>query len=479
MTRKNLVIVHLESIAWQALNAFPEAFPNLRRVMPSARVYRWYFSSATSTQMVLAFLFHANDFEFDAAAGIARPAANNPSLFATLRAAGYRSEFLCVSALQAKEMLPLIAGSFAPIWTTNDFEELLSRFEGITVSRPFAIYVWNLATHVEHALALAPYADGVDELVGGACAVADHALGALLEILERRNLIEETTIVIYGDHGDDYWTHGFKKGILHGLEPYTHLVHAPLVIRDASLAPGNEHRLASTVDLAPTMLDLLGLPCEPDFPESGMSLLRGPARPVAFAQNFAANQPDNAAWDIRKAFSANDRSYTLLASSRGLELFNHRLDLTNHCNLLHFFDLDAGGAPVLRPPEGFAHPHFAAAMRHVLGNENTVSGAFARLHSALKHRIARKHAYVAARNPPHLETLDSACLDMISRHGRERFFGKEDAGAPAPAAPPVPEPTMAVPPMAVSPPPATATPARSWFGGLVDAVRRKSGDVRH
>src|SRR5690606_9591430 len=99
-------------------------------------------------------------FEFDAAAGIARPAPNNPSLFATLRAAGYRSEFLCVSALQAKEMLPLIARSFAPIWTTNDFEELLSRFEGITASRPFAIYVWNLATHVEHALALAPYADG-------------------------------------------------------------------------------------------------------------------------------------------------------------------------------------------------------------------------------------------------------------------------------------------------------------------------------
>jgi hypothetical protein len=360
-------------------------------------------------------------------------------------------------------MLPLLADTLAPVWTTNDFKELLAKVESIADSRPFAIYAWNLATHIEHALALAPHADGVDDLIGGACAVADHALGSILQILERRNLMEETTIVVFGDHGDDYWTHGFKKGILHGVEPYTHLVHAPLLIRDAALPPGGDHRLASTIDLAPTLLEMLGVPGAFGFAESGQSLLGGPDRPVAFAQNFAGNQPDNAAWDIRKAYSANDRSYTLLASSRGLELFNHRLDPTNHCNLLHFFDMDADGALALRAADGFAHPHFAAAMRPVLGGDRALGSAFARLRTALKNRIGRKHAYIAAREPSRLQTLDPASLDTISRHGRDRVFGAAEPGmalAGAPAAP--------IPP-----------PAKSWLGGIVDAILRRSGHVRH
>jgi phosphoglycerol transferase MdoB-like AlkP superfamily enzyme len=217
LKRKNLVVLHLESIAWQAFNAFPEAFPNLNRVMPAARVFRWYFSSATSTQMVLAYLFHGNDLELDAATSLSEPAQNNPSLFAILQAAGYRTAFLCVTAWGGGPMLPLLAGTLPPVWSTNDFAELLRKFEALTAAPPFAIYVWNLVTHIEHALALAPHAGGVDDLLGGACAVADHALGSVLDILAARNLMDDTTVVIFGDHGDDYWTHGFKGGLLHAM----------------------------------------------------------------------------------------------------------------------------------------------------------------------------------------------------------------------------------------------------------------------
>jgi membrane-anchored protein YejM (alkaline phosphatase superfamily) len=164
LKRKNLVIIHLESIAWQTLSAFPEAFPNLNRVMPTARVFRWYFSSSTSTQMVLAYLFHGNDFELDAATGLAKPAGNNPSLFTILQAAGYQTEFLCLTARRAKTMLPLFADTLAPVWSTNDFGELLQKFEKLTATPPFGIYIWNLVSHIEHALALAPYAGGVDDL---------------------------------------------------------------------------------------------------------------------------------------------------------------------------------------------------------------------------------------------------------------------------------------------------------------------------
>jgi hypothetical protein len=483
--KRNLVVLHLESIAWQALNAFPQAFPNLRRIMLSARAYRWYFSSATSTQMVLAYLFHSNDFEFDAAGGLEKPAANNPSLFATVRDAGYRTEFLCLSSFETKAMLPLLAETLGPISTTNDYRELERRFAAATAERPFAIYVWNLVTHVEHTLALAPHAEGLDEIVGGACAVADHVLGALIGLLERSGLIDETTIVVFGDHGDDCWTHGFKKGILHGIEPYTHMVHAPLMIRDAALPPGDDRRLASTIDVAPTCLDLLGLAREPEFAFSGRSLLREPPRDCAFAQNFAGNQPDNADWDIRKSFSAHNRAHSLLVTSRGLELFNHRLDPTNHCNLLHFFDLDSHGGLALRAPEGFAHPHFAAAMRYVLGNKRATGAAFARLRAALAERVGRKRAYIAARNPAAQNMLDPACLETINRHDRDRFYGRtgppERPAAEAPVAASASPPGEVIAPLAAAAPIAEAAsepPARPWFGGLVDAVLRRNGHAR-
>ncbi|MCW5772142.1 MAG: sulfatase-like hydrolase/transferase [Rhodospirillaceae bacterium] len=436
MKPKNLVIFHLESVAWQTLNAFPEAFPNLNRLLSTARVFRSHFSAATSTQMVVAYLLHANDFELDPAIGLplgpaaqSRVAQNNPSLFATLQDAGYSAAFLCVTALQAKTMLPLLAASLPPRWHTSDYAELFGKFEALTAAAPFAIYFWNLVTHVEHATALAQYSDRIDELVGGACAVADDVLGTLLRTLERKNLLDDTTIVVFGDHGDDYWTHGFKKGLLHGAEPYSHVVHTPLLIRDASLAAGYSHRLASTIDLAPTCLDLLGIPAALPFAHSGQSLLGGATRDVAFSQNFAGRQPDNPDSDIRKSFSVNDRTYSLLASSRGLELFNHRLDPTNHWNLLHFFDLDGDGQLVLRTPPGFCHPHFATGLRHMLGEEKAIGRDFVRLRTALEAHLRDKRAFIAERASTQDDVLDPACFRTLNRHDRDRFFAVANESA--------------------------------------------------
>ncbi|MFI5411600.1 sulfatase-like hydrolase/transferase [Kaistia sp. UC242_56] len=415
------MVLHLESIAWRTLQSFPEAFPNLNRFMPQSRVHRSYFSSATSTQMVLAYLFHGNDCEMDTALGIAKPAANNPSLFSTLRRAGYRTEFLGVSMQPGKKMLPLLAETLPPVWTTNDFGALLQKVDEATDADRFAIYVWNLVTHVEHAMALGPYAQGLDDLIGGACAVADHALGGMLDLLERKSLLGDTTIVIFGDHGDDYWSHGFKSGLLHGVEPHTEIVHCPLMIRDASLTPGNDHGLASTIDLAATCFDLLGVTPELPFAGSGKSLASAPRRQFAFSQNFTANQPDALKMDIRKAFSVHDGSHTLMVSSRGLEMFNHRLDPGNHCNLLHFFDLERDGSLTFRDVSG-AHQHFSRAVGAMLERDDTVRRDFKRLCAALRHWLAGKQDYIAARAPRVVNPLDPACFDRINRHGEESFF---------------------------------------------------------
>lgn len=382
--------------------------------------------------MVLAYLFHGNDFEFDAA-GLTKPAMNNPGIFSILQSTGYRTEFLCATALGGKKMLPMLAGTIGPVWSTNDFSELLRRFEVLTTTPPFAAYVWNLVTHAEHAGSLSSYAIGLGDLLGGACAVADHALGCLLDILERRDLMDETTIVIFGDHGDDYWTHGFKSGLLHGTEAYTHLIHAPLLIRDSSLPPGHDNRLISTVDLAPTILELLCLSSSYSFPCSGRSALGAEEREYLFSQNFTANQPDAPHWDVRKSFSVSDKFHTLMVTSRGLELFNHRMDPGNHCNLLHFFDLDQQGRLVLRPADGHVHLHFATTMRHMLG-QPAMADDFQKLRDALRNHVRNKNVYVAEREPGHEHVLELSCFDIINRRGYESFFDNGGAGASEAAA---------------------------------------------
>lgn len=413
---KNLLVLHLESVCRQRFAAFGSSFPNTRRLLQEARVFDNFFSSATSTLMVVTYLFHGNDFEFDAATlfdGM-RPAGNNRHLFSLLQERGWNANLVCLDGFHATHAarLPSWEGDLPPVWGTNDFPALFARFDELTSAPPFAIYVWDLITHVEHSLSLAPHADGYTDQVRLACRVADDAIGVFVSTLARKGLLDQTTIVVYGDHGDDYWTHGFKGGMTHATEPYTSITRTPLAIRDPGLGAGVDSRLASTIDLAPTCLELLGVEHAYAFSPSGTSLLGAPATAV-YSQNFTANQADNRQFGIAKAFAVVDDTYALLASSRGLEFYAHQLDPGNHCNLLHFFELDAGGRLALRP-WGATARHFRAAL---LDNPQAIAhveSRFTSLRERLAARIAAKRAFIVDRGVNPVHALDPRCLGVIA-----------------------------------------------------------------
>ena len=432
---KNLLILHLESITRQRLADFASAFPNTRRLMRDALVFDNFFSSATSTLMVVSYLLHGNDFEFDTASEFEgmRPAANNRNLFSVLRNRGYNAQIVCLNGFHETNPTKLAAwpDDLPPVWGTNDFPTLFARFDELTDAPPFAIYVWDLITHIEHSLALAPFSSGLTDQIRRACGVADDAIGTMLATLERKGLLDSTTIVIYGDHGDDYWTHGFKGGMVHATEPYTQVTWTPLAIRDPGLASGTNSALASTIDIAPTCRALLGIP-EPDaFPYSGENLLAGAPERV-FSQNFTANQPDNRELGIVKAFSVTDDTCHLVASSRGLELYAYRLDPGNQCNLLHFFDVFPDGRVGLRRrPPGAGH--FRAALQDNARAVADLASRFGMLRAALVARVAAKRAYIAERGVEPVFALDPRCLDMVDEGNRAAFFRRPDSAQPTAA----------------------------------------------
>lgn len=107
----------------------------------------------------------------------------------------------------------------------------------------------------------------------GEVAFVDAQLGRVVAFLEERGLLEQTVVVVVGDHGESLGEH--EEGT-HGFFVYETATHVPFLIR----APFDRTRgrrvtsLVRTADLAPTVLDLLGTePAAGEAPAPGKSLV--------------------------------------------------------------------------------------------------------------------------------------------------------------------------------------------------------------
>ncbi len=89
---------------------------------------------------------------------------------------------------------------------------------------------------------------------------SDHLFGELVDAYDKRGLADDTLFVFVGDHGEAFQEHPRNK--LHAGFLYEENVHAPLIIVSPRLFPQAEtsDRLGSHVDLAATLLDLVGVP---------------------------------------------------------------------------------------------------------------------------------------------------------------------------------------------------------------------------
>ncbi|MFW6162997.1 MAG: sulfatase-like hydrolase/transferase, partial [Planctomycetota bacterium] len=85
----------------------------------------------------------------------------------------------------------------------------------------------------------------------------DGQLGRLLDALDASGQAEDTLVVFTSDHGDMLWSHGLQKK----EQPFEEAIRIPLLLRWPGRIPAG-HRpeaLGSIVDLAPTLLSLMGL----------------------------------------------------------------------------------------------------------------------------------------------------------------------------------------------------------------------------
>ncbi len=103
-------------------------------------------------------------------------------------------------------------------------------------------------------------ADAARALYADSLAYADSQIARLIAHLKSSGCWDETILVVSADHGEAFFEHGLAA---HANGVFEEVVKVPLFIRAPGLVPGLESRPAELLDVAPTLLGLLGLPPHP------------------------------------------------------------------------------------------------------------------------------------------------------------------------------------------------------------------------
>lgn len=86
---------------------------------------------------------------------------------------------------------------------------------------------------------------------------ADEAFGILMQNLQQKNALNNTMVIVVGDHGEAFGTHN-QTG--HGSKIYEENVNVPCIIYNPILCKGNTvDDISGLIDIAPTIVHVLGL----------------------------------------------------------------------------------------------------------------------------------------------------------------------------------------------------------------------------
>ncbi|HYO16070.1 MAG TPA: sulfatase-like hydrolase/transferase [Thermoanaerobaculia bacterium] len=217
-------------------------------------------------------------------------------------------------------------------------------------------------------------------------------------------------VVVTSDHGEALGEHG---ELTHGLFAYEPTLKVPLVVWHPGIQPGRDDRSARHVDIAPTILQALGLEVPERMP--GRSLL-APAQPGETSSYFEALSTHlNRGWAPLRGTLANRKKYIDLPLP---ELYDLSADPGERQNLFarerrtsRALRDALPGESVWPPPRGAISPEEEARLRS-LGY--SVGSA------------AAKATYIAEDDPKNLVDLDRKLHQVIDHYSRGRYAEAAD-----------------------------------------------------
>jgi arylsulfatase A-like enzyme len=304
----NVVLVILESTGAQYLAPYgapDDPMPTLSRLASEGILFEHaYAVYPESIKGLFATLCgRPPAFDVDAEAHARSPCAPLPQLLA---AQGYRSalfhsgrfSYLGMEAVLGQQRFDTlgdagdIGGNHQSSFGVDEpaaVEHMLKWIDTLPAGQRFFLAYLPVAGHHPYsAPEAAPFAADTDlGAYKNALHYGDAALGTFFDGLRQRGLDQRTVYVIVGDHAEAFGQHDGNHG--HSLFIFEENIRVPLVIRLPDSArrtgPTRVGRVASVIDVAPTILDLAGL--APAAGHDGVSLLRPRERMALFFTDYS------------------------------------------------------------------------------------------------------------------------------------------------------------------------------------------------
>ena len=306
MKGRNVILVILESTGARHLGAYggiPDPTPNLtalaRRSIVFERAYAVYPESIKGLFATLCSKYPGFDTPPDTYAGVACA-----SLPGTLAAAGYRTAlfhsgrfvYLGMPAVidhrgfDLLEDAGTIGGQVNSSFGVDDastVKRALQWIGSLGKGERFFLTYLPVAGHNPYEVSRPGPFDGKDDFTHymNALHEGDEALGDLLAGLRALGIEDKTLVIVTGDHGEAFGEH--PGNFAHTMFIDEENVRVPYVIAAPGVIDAGRRvqRVASAIDTAPTILDLVGQPAQ--ALHQGTSLLRPESRMALFFTDYS------------------------------------------------------------------------------------------------------------------------------------------------------------------------------------------------
>jgi len=163
-------------------------------------------------------------------------------------------------------------------------------------------------------------------------AYADALLGKVLDHMDATNLWDNTTVVLWSDHG---WQFG-EKLAFRKFSLWERALRVPLFFCGPGIKAGRSNEPVSLIDIAPTLFSRADVPCPEQFSGQDLSpILQGNDTPLrgstvsVWGRSFTSDSP-------QMALSVRSETHRYIFYWDGSEeLYDHRNDPYEHHNLIH------------------------------------------------------------------------------------------------------------------------------------------------
>lgn len=288
---RNVVVIVLDS--WRRDMFTPTLTPNITGFSEGARVFEDHLSGGNGTRYGLFTMLYGLHGSYWFPTLEAR---RSPVLVDALLGANYDVRVLSSASMSFPELRDTawvnvpesaILDTFDEglvSWQKDErlaaaFDDWLAVRERSGAERPFFTFMLIDAPHQPYHNPGGPHAPVVGELdyielgrttegpelsglqrrvlnqYKNSVAHADGTVGRILDSLRARGALEDTYVIITGDHGEEFFECGFW-GHTSSFSPEQ--VEVPFLIAGPGIEPGVESRPTSHLDVSPTLLELLG-----------------------------------------------------------------------------------------------------------------------------------------------------------------------------------------------------------------------------